>query len=491
MSANANGTSPNAYELRRQSRGGEVPPVRPSPWRRRLALLGIGAGVALVVVSCVLVWRHVAYVPIRWARLQAAVVAISPRMGGRILTVHVKEGDDVTAGQILVRLDDREVRSALTAAEADLAVRDSALREAKAHEELVATQVESAIAVAESRVAVATARVTGLEVELAAKKRRLPEQLRAAEAVLAEREAQLRALEAGARPEDVAAARERIASAQATLALCELEVRQSQELVGEGIDSQYILEVRKTRLETQKHALREAELALQRLEAGARTEELEAARSAVEEQKAVCAQIRLGEEDIRQTASELEVRRAELREAEALLRQAQARKAELDVARQQTEAAAAEVRRVQALVEGRSAALADVDITSPIDGVVTRVFADAGETSRPGDVLVLVCDASRPRWIDAFVDEEDARLVSIGQTAFVRIPANSHREIRARVTQLGLHTATIDRGAGASPDAPAGAGQPDSVWVRLVPEEPLDGHTVTGTTARGKIRVRW
>jgi multidrug resistance efflux pump len=489
MSASDNGKSPNAYELRRQSRGGDGPPAQVRPWRRRLLVAGVVAGVLLLIGACVLVWRHVVYVSIRWARVQAAVVAISPRTGGRILSVHVREGEVVRAGDVLVRLDDREVRSALTAAQAELAIRQSALREAQSREALAQTQVQSGITVAESRVAVSTSRVAGLEVDLAAQKRRLPEQVRAAEAALAAKQAALRELEAGPRQEDVSAARERVASARATLALCELEVKQSRELVGEGIDSQYILEVRKTRFETQTHALREAELALQRLEAGARVEELEAARQAVEEEKAICAQVRLGEEDIRQTASELEVRAAELREAQALLRQAESRQAELEVARQQTEAAAAEVRRMEAVVDGRCAALADVEITSPIAGTVTRVFADVGETSRPGDALVLLADAAKPRWFDAFVDEKDARLVSVGQVAVVRVPANSLRDLRARVTQVGLHTATMDRAVTGS-DAPAGAAMPDSVWVRLVPDQPLDSQTVTGTTARGRIRVR-
>jgi multidrug resistance efflux pump len=489
MSAADNSSSTNTYELRRQSRGGDGPPVTVRPWRRRLLIGGSVLALALVIGSCVLAWRHVTYVPVRYARVQAAVVAISPRVDGRILSVHAKEGDTVVPGQVLVRLDDREIRSALTAAEAELAIRQSALREAQARETLVAAQVATAVAVAESRVAVATSRVAGLEVDLAAQRLRLPEQIRAAEAALAAEQAVLAQVEAGPRAEDVAAAGERVASARATLALCELEVRQSRELVEEGIDSQYILEVRKTRLETQTHTLREAELILQRLTAGARAEELEAARQAVEQQRAACAQARLGEETIRMTASDLEVRKAELREAQALLRQAQSRQTEQAVARQQTEGAEAEVRRLQAVVEGRNAALADVDIASPITGTVTRVFADVGETSRRGEALVLLSDVAEPRWLDAFVDEEDARRISVGQMAWIHVPASSWRQIRATVTQVGLHTAALDRAGGAD-GAPAANGQPDSVWVRLVPDKPLDSQTVRGTVARGRIRVR-
>ncbi len=483
------GEATNSYDLRRQSRGGAAPAAKAGPWRRRLLLGGAALGVILLVAAVSGIWHHLAYVPIRWARVQSTVLELSPRIDGRILTLSVSEGDAVRPGQVLARLDDRELRAALTAVEAELAVCDSALREAQAKEALAKTQVEADISVAESRVAVAQARVAGLQVDLDVQRRRVPEQVRVAEAALAQRQAELQALQSGSRVEDLEAAQERVASACATLALCELEVTQSRELVDEGIDSQYILAVRKTRLETQQHTLKEAELALQKLQSGARTEELEVARQAVAREQATVAQVRLGEEDLKQVAAGLQVREAELREAQALLSQAQVRRAELVVARQQTEAAAAEVRRQQAVVDGRRAALADVDIVSPIAGTVTRVFNEVGETSRRGEAVLLISDPATPRWIDAYVDEEDARRVSVGQLALLRVPANSWRDLRGRVSQVGLHTASLDR-QGAAESLPSALAQPDSVWLRIVPLQPLDSRTVTGTTARGKIRVQ-
>jgi multidrug resistance efflux pump len=479
----------NSYDLRRQSRGGEAPAAKASPWRQRLLLGGVALGIIILLSVVAGVWHHLAYVPIRWARVQSTVLELSPRLDGRILAMAVKEGDTVRSGQVLARLDDRELQAALTAVEAELAMRDSALREAEAKEALAKTRVDADITVAESQVAVAQARVAGLEVDLGVQGRRVPEQIRVAEAVLAQRQAELQALRAGPRVEDLDAARERVASARATLALCELEVKQSRELVDEGIDSQYILAVRKTRLETQQHTLKEAELALQKLQSGARTEELEVALQAVAREQATAAQVRLGEEDLQQAAAGLQVRAAELREAQALLLQAQARRAELVVARQQTAAAEAEVRRQQAVVDGRRAALADVDLVSPIDGIVTRIFNEVGETSRRGEAVLLISDPATPRWIDAYVDEEDARRVAVGQVARVTVPANSSRHLQARVTQVGLHTTLMDH-QGTAVSVPSTMAQPDSVWVRLAPLQPLDRQTVTGTTARGKIRVQ-
>jgi len=477
----------NAYNLRRDSRRSDVPDKRPNPWMRRLMV-----GACLLTVAALIgggwgVWYYVTFVPTLTARVNATVVELTPRVAALLLEVAVIERDVVEVGQVLARLDDREFVAALRAAQADLAIQQAVLAERKAREALARSRFEADVAVAEAGVTVAEAEVTGLAANLDASRQQLPEQIREAAASLAQREAELARLQMGPRSEEVASARERIASAKATLALYELEVKQSRELVDEGIDSQYILEVRKTRLQTQQHTLKQAELALELLQSGPRPEDLQAAKEAVERERAALAQVKLGEWQVAKLACDVEIRKARLLEAKTLLKQAQARAADVLVAEQQTQGAEAEVRRVQALVEGREAALADMEIRSPVAGMVTRVYGDVGEMCRPGESLILVRDSSRARWIDAFVDEEDAALVSIGQKAMMHVPANSFDKIETKVTQISLHTATLDGGAA----APATAfNEADRVWVKLVPVLPLDVSTVTGTTARGHIKVR-
>ncbi|MBN2450643.1 MAG: HlyD family efflux transporter periplasmic adaptor subunit [Lentisphaeria bacterium] len=487
---NGSDDTANRYDLRRQSRGGDGPSAAVSPWRRRLVFIGAVVTVLLVVGGLGVVWYQVTFVPVPWGRLRAYVVELSPRVDGRIAEVRVTEGDVVTRGQVLARLDDRELTAGLDAALAELAMRETALREMEARESLTRTRIEADVAVAAARVEVSKAEVGSLEAEVVVRERRLPEQIREAEAVLAGSRADLQALLSGPRDEELAAAQERIASIRATLALYELEYRQSRELVDVGIDSQYILEVRRTRLETQQHTLKQAELELELLRAGPKAGVIEAARKEVEKEEAAVRQVQLGKEDLVRLRCVLDVSKAELQAAEALLRQAQDRRAELAVAHEQTEAARREVLRQQAVVEGRRAVLAEVEVISPVDGVVTRVYDEVGELSSRGVPMILVRDSSKPRWIDAFVDEEDAQLVSVGQKAHLRIPSNSWNQVVATVTRMGMHTSALDRAGGGESASASAVVQPDRVWLKLVPDEPLPEQTVTGTTARGRIRVR-
>ena len=53
-------------------------------------------------------------------RLEATEVDITTKLPGRLAEIHVKEGDDVTAGQVLARMDERELEADLRHAQAQV-----------------------------------------------------------------------------------------------------------------------------------------------------------------------------------------------------------------------------------------------------------------------------------------------------------------------------------------------------------------------------------
>lgn len=475
----------DAYALRRESRTTVAPEQAAVRWRRRLLVWGAVLLSLAMLVGGWMVWHSLVHVATLSARVRATVLELSPRVDARLAEVLVKERQTVRRGEVLARLDDSELRHALDGALAEENIRQSAFHQARARERLTTAQVAADIAMAEAQLAVAQAQRESLRAQLVAQRQRLPEQILQAEAVLARRQAEFDLLVAGPRSEDAESAKVRVASARETLGLYELEVRQSRELVGVGIDSQHILEVRKTRLETQKLALREAELALAKLEAGPRTEEIQAARKGLEAEETNVRLVRLGEVELERLEKELLIREAAVAEAEARLGQARARQEEAAIMAQQVAVAEAELAKATSTVAGRRAALDDMVVVSPVDGVITRVFVKVGELCTRGTPILLVTDDSDPRWIEAYVDEEDAQLLSPGQSAQVYVPANSRDQVSAKIIQLGLHTQTLDGGGGSTQ-----FGQPDRVWVKLLPDDPLPERIVTGTTARGLIRVR-
>lgn len=479
----------NHYEVRRESRG--TVPERPrSPWKARLAWWGGSALALALLLGAFLLWRNLTYVHTLGCRVRAAVIELSPEVDARLAAILVQETQPVRKGDVLARLDDSELRASLEAAKAARAIRQSDFVQAQARERVAEARIKADIEVARAGVAMAKARLASLRTELETRQRRLPEEIRRAAAQHEREVAVLKRLEAGPRREEIEAAKARVASARATLALCEIEVEQSRQLVSEGIDSQYILEARKTRLETQKNTLKEAELNLAAMEAGSTPEDVAAARQTAEARSADVAIARLGELDLADLNSQQQVREAELQEAEALLRQAEARQDELDIARQQTLAAQGELQRAEADLAARHVVLQHHEILSPVDGVIVRVLADVGESCRRSTPLILVADASEPRWVEGYVNEADAVHVDVGQAARIHIPANSLHTVPGRVAAISLHTQSLDLSGGAGAATATRFGQPDRVWVKLMPDKPLDRLTVTGTSARATIRVR-
>ncbi len=87
--------------------------------------------------------------------------------------------------------------------------------------------------------------------------------------------------------------------------------------------------------------------------------------------------------------------------------------------------------------------LSYTQIMSPIDGVVTRVNAEAGELvvtgtmNNAGTVIVEVADLSK-MILEARVDESSIADVKVGQKATVRIPAYQDKEFTGVVTTVAL-----------------------------------------------------
>lgn len=136
-------------------------------------------------------------------------VNISPKASGRLDELYVEQGDRVTAGQIIARMDSADVRARLAQAQANLA-------EAKARQAATtAGNRWQEIAQAKSQVDAATARVKltstkvernrSLATEGAISRDRLDEVIAddtSAKANLAEAQRRLNLLQAGARPEE-------------------------------------------------------------------------------------------------------------------------------------------------------------------------------------------------------------------------------------------------------------------------------------------------
>lgn len=238
--------------------------------------------------------------------VEATEVRLAPEAGGRILELHVKEGDRVEAGALVLRIDSRDAQLAVDRAKA--------------------------------------------------------EQRQAA--------AQLQLLLAGSRREDIAqsqaqaqAARDDAAGARAELTAAETDLQRFEALLQSNAgsrkqrdDAAARRDVARERVEAADSRVRAIDQNTARLRAGARAEEIEAARARVA-------------------------------------------------------AAATGVATVEK-------ALHDTTLTSPITGVVTEKLVSAGEVIAPRAPVVVIVDLV-DAWADVFVDEPLIPRLRLNQTATV------------------------------------------------------------------------
>ncbi len=123
--------------------------------------------------------------------------------------------------------------------------------------------------------------------------------------------------------------------------------------------------------------------------------------------------------------------------------------AEMKVRKSELEASETEVRAQEQRLEQEVAALrsarhnlSKVTLDSPMDGLVSRLNIEEGETvlvgtmNNPGTVLLTVADMSVVQ-AELEVDETDITEVALGQPARVTIDAFPDREFTGRVTKIG------------------------------------------------------
>lgn len=441
-------------------------------------------GVVVLLVVGIIVWLALTRVNAVRASVTAAVIGVPAHVDARMSELLVVPNQQVTKGQELAKLDDPQVRAALQAAEATLALNQSLYNQAKADCELTEQKIKNDLDSAEAAVEAATARVQQAEAALKMGQSRLTEGVHQATAQRDEAAAQLAGLQKGARQEDILSAEAKLEAARALCALYELQVRQSEQLVGEGIDSQYVLETRKTQLTQQQKACREAELALEKLRNGATPEELDAATQVKTAREAGLAVAQANAREADSLKNDLVIRKAELRQAEAQLKQAKLAEVQKSLADERLKAAEAALGRATSDVAARRDALV---LKSPVTGTVIGVFNRVGETCRTGLDVMQVTDDSKGRWIAAYVREKDAFYVRPGQRAKV-ILASGDR-VYTTVEEVGGATSSVRR-LRANPTGEADQVGPELVYVKLKPESDLPSDPLPGMSARAVIRIR-
>ncbi|MGB3532919.1 MAG: efflux RND transporter periplasmic adaptor subunit [Microcoleaceae cyanobacterium] len=287
-------------------------------------------------------------------------VNLSPNTQGRLAELYVEQGDRVTAGQVIARMESEELEAQLLQAEARLARSKANLQKLQ-----TGTRPEE-IAAARARFDQSNARLAELEAGTRS------EEVAQAEARLREAEARLADAESGSLEDEIAQAQARIVANQAELELAQQRVNRYESLQVEGAVSQDQLE-EYYRDQRRLTALGdEAERRLQQLQQS-QTSQIQRLRATVEQERQALRQLENG------------ARPQEIDRAEAEVAEVQSKLNELingtrieDIA-----AAEAEVAEAEGQVRYYQTQLEDSVIRAPFAGVISQRYAVEGAFVTP------------------------------------------------------------------------------------------------------------
>ncbi|MBC8120819.1 MAG: HlyD family secretion protein [Gemmatimonadaceae bacterium] len=306
-------------------------------------------------------------------RIEGYETDLGAKAAGRVDAITVREGDSVRRGQLLVRLDDDELKAQLRGAEARLITAQQRQRQAQLEVDVYQSQVGEAQLNVRQATGEAQGRIDQSEATVAG-----------AEASQAQAQAQL-------------------AQSRSELALAALGRDRYAQLLKEGATSQQQFDEAQTSFETAQATLKAREAAV------------EAARRQVRANQGGLLQSRT-------SALSTDIRTAQLTSArKQLLR-----------SRSELAGSQSEVNSARAAKQEVEAQLAYLTITAPIDGIVTARSVEPGAVVTTGKTLLTLIDL-RSVYLRGYIPEGEIGQVRVGQRARVYLDSAPTQPLEAKV----------------------------------------------------------
>lgn len=342
-----------------------------------------------------------------------AELNLVPKIPGRVTRVYVDVGDSVRAGQLLLEVDQSDLRVQVKQAEAAVAAAKARL------EQLKAGARPEEVAQAEAAVTQARAGAEGAKRGLESARRMFEERTATSQALNA---AQTQ-VEVGERQRQASDALVRQASIGLQSATDNLQ--RLTDLFAKGAVTRAQLEAAQTQADLAKAQLQSAEASREQATAaleGSR-KNLATATETYANQTALQAQLDAAESQFRSAEANLKAAEARLAQVKAGARSEDVRAAEAAVAQAE---AAAELAHSQ---------LSNALLTAPAGGTVSARFLDPGELAAPGlPALTLVSTGAV--FVEVSVTENLVDKVSNGLPVAVTVDALPGRTFQGSVTNL-------------------------------------------------------
>lgn len=350
--------------------------------------------------------------------------SVATKVQGRVLSVLVREGDRVTRGQVLARLDTRDLDAAVGQAQAGVNVASVGVRNSR-----VAAEMEAAMSAA--RIAQAEAGVSN------------------AQSAVQSAMARLQLVQSGPRRQEKAQAVLAVQQAQSGLTLAQKNLARMKALCDDGAISRQQLDLYQSQYDVAKAQYDTAVQSQSMSDEGSRQED-----------------IRGAEESVRQAQAGLTQARAGLGQAHAAAKQADVRRAEI-------QSAAAQLGQGKAALRMAAVTRDYANIVAPFDGIVAKRLVDPGALASPGVPLITV--QGGPLQLQAVAPESALPFVHQGNTISVTLDAIPGVEMKGSITEIApqgdssSHTFVVKITLPKSPEVRAGMFGRASVTVGRQP----------------------
>ena len=339
--------------------------------RKRLAIVPL---VALLVIGGTQAWRWWTRQPedilLASGTIEATEVAVSFKIPGRVIERPVDEGDRLKAGDLVGRLESKELEAEVDRLRASLQATETRL-----------PQLQTEIALQEE---LTSARIAD------------------AQATLAAREEQLTELKNGSRPQDLQRAWAEVREAKAVMENAQVDSRRMDALFRDGGVAEQVRDTAHTNFTVAVERHRNALERLDLVKEGPRQEEIRRAE-------------------------------AEVRQAKAGLLLAQTGALEILRKRQELATLQASIARDRAALAAAEAQLGYTVLRSPGTGVVLRKYVEPGEMIAAGTPAVTIADLANI-WVKIYIPEPQLGRIKLGQTAEITTDSYRGKVYRGKVT---------------------------------------------------------
>ncbi len=343
------------------------------------------------------------------APAQGAAAKVAAVTAGRLAEVRAREGDRVSAGQVVATVDLRPQQAMVRSAAAAVSTAEA--------------QARSGVAVATASEADHVAAVRLSRIALRAAQTDRESAVKLANNALHTAQVELQKTRAGSRPQELAQAEQTVRQASATKDRAVTELERQSFLFEKGIAARRQLEDARTALTVADSALESAKQQLNLLRAGARPEDLNAAELKVDQARDSLQQSTVSGD------AKVDQARATLRQAEQGVLQVKAKRQDAQALRE-----AAVQKRADLAAAAATAQYAE--IRSPMSGIVTRRALNPGDLADPSTPIFEIADLGALNLV-ASVTAEDGAKIRTGMAARVSVSDSPGKVYGGRVITVG------------------------------------------------------